>query len=483
MTTRPFEVMNAQSAPARADSPTASRFQTLIVVAIPLALCAAAYFGATSRLPITGDEPHYLVMAESVATDFDLDLRNNYEDEARRPRIYGAVVPHVGKTDRGWMPFHAPGLSVLLALPSGLAGIAGARFAMIALAGALPWSLFRWLSGEMPAVTAVWLTLGATSALPFCFGAQQIYPDLPAGAAVLGLTLWLLRRPRERTARGAWAAWWLASGLLPWLHLKFMATTAVLAVAGAAMAYRSSNAQDGQTARSVAATSLLVAAGPAAIVAFNMWSTGRPFGFRGAEELSTSFDRALMTFLGLHFDQSQGLFVQQPLMLAGLAASVPFARLRPRAALLWVALYASLIVPNSFEIAQFGGGGPAGRFGWSATWGWTVPLGLVVAHYHDRLHRYVKPAVVTCAVYQIALAARWGPNPLLLFSRVDPHLSARDSLFPIAVRPWLPSFYFPDLSQHLRYAPDIAAVALALLVIASGAAAMVAWTPRIRRPF
>ena len=166
-----------------------------------------------------------------------------------------------------------------------------------------------------------------------------------------------------------------------------------------------------------------------------------------------------------------------------LAAWVPFARLRPRAALLWVALYASLIVPNSFEIAQFGGGGPAGRFGWSATWGWTVPLGLVVAHYHDRLHRYVKPVVVTSAVYQIALAARWGPNPLLLFSRVDPHLSARDSLFPIAVRPWLPSFYVPDLSQHLMYAPDIAAVALALLVIASGAAAMIAWTPRIRRPF
>jgi hypothetical protein len=474
--------MNAHSVPSRAGRPAATRFQALIVLAIPLALCVAAYFAAISRLPITGDEPHYLIMAESVATDFDLDLRNNYEDEAQRPRIYGAVAPHVGKTDRGWMPFHAPGLSVLLALPSGLAGIPGARFAMIALAGALPWSLFRWLSGEMPAVTAVWLTLGVTIALPFCFGAQQIYPDFPAGAVVLGLTLWLLRRPRERTTRGAWAAWWLAIGLLPWLNLKFMATTAVLAVGGAAMAYRTSNAQSGPTARSVAATSLLAAVGPAAIVAFNLWSAGRPFGFRGADELSTSFARALVTFLGLQFDQSQGLFVQQPMMLAGLAALAPFARLRPRAALFWVALYASLIVPNSFEIAQYGGGGPAGRFGWSATWGWTIPLGLVVAHYHDRLHRYVKPAVVASAVYQIALAARWGPNPFLLLSRVDARLAARDSLFPIAVRPWLPSFYFPDISKHLRYAPDIAVVAMALLVIASGAAATIAWTPRIRRP-
>jgi hypothetical protein len=473
--------MSAHSVPARADSPTGSRIQTLIIVAIPLALGVAAYFGSISRLPITGDEPHYLIMAESIATDFDLDLRNNYEDEARRPRIYGAMVPHVGKTDRGWMPFHAPGLPVLIALPSGLAGIPGARFAMIALAGALPWSVFRWLSGEMPVVTAVWLTLGVTIALPLCVGAQQIYPDLPAGAFALGLALWLLRRPRERTTQGAWAGWWLASGLLPWLNLKFMAATAVLAVGGAAMAYRTDEAQRGQTARSAAATSLLVAVGPAAIVALNMWIAGRPFGFRAADELSTSFDRALVTFLGLHFDQSQGLFVQQPMMLAGLAASVPFARLRPRAALFWVALYASLIVPNAFEIAQFGGGGPAGRFGWSATWGWTIPLGLVVAHYHDRLRQYVKPVVVTSGAYQVALALRWVANPFALFSRVDPRLSARDSLFPVAARPWLPSFYFHDLSQHLRYPPDIAAVVLALVLMASGAGAMIAWTPGTRR--
>jgi hypothetical protein len=189
------------------------------------------------------------------------------------------------------------------------------------------------------------------------------------------------------------------------------------------------------------------------LAAYHLWAFRTPVGARGATELTTSSSRALEMLLGLHLDQGQGMFFQQPLLLGGVAALLPFARLRPRAALFWLALYASLVVPNSLEIARFGGGGPAGRFGWSAEWLWIVPLGFVIAEYRDAFTRYVAPAAVACVVYQAALAVRWLANPHVLFPDLDERISVRNSLFPIPMRSWLPSFSFRDFSSYWTYLP------------------------------
>ena len=39
------------------------------------------------------------------------------EEDAVRVRIFGRVEPHVYHTDRGWLPYHAPGVSAIVALP------------------------------------------------------------------------------------------------------------------------------------------------------------------------------------------------------------------------------------------------------------------------------------------------------------------------------------------------------------------------------
>ena len=125
-------------------------------------------------------------------------------------------------------------------------------------------------------------------------------------------------------------------------------------------------------------------------------------------------------------------------------------------------------MPNSFEVAEFGGGGPVGRFGWSATWLWIIPLGIVLARYHDQLCRYVKGLAAVCLAYQMALAVRWGLNPFVLFPRIDSRLSARDSLFPPGMRQGLPSFYFFDVRSDLRHAPNVVAIAFVVLLLLSG---------------
>src|SRR5436190_4184127 len=54
---------------------------------------AAVGLGYTMRLRVSGDEPHYLVMAQSLWREHDLDLRDNYEREDWREYTPGPVTP------------------------------------------------------------------------------------------------------------------------------------------------------------------------------------------------------------------------------------------------------------------------------------------------------------------------------------------------------------------------------------------------------
>jgi hypothetical protein len=213
----------------------------------------------------------------------------------------------------------------------------------------------------------------------------------------------------------------------------------------------------------------LILIGPIALLVFNIEAYGNPYGARGTAELTTSGLRALLIFLGLHFDQSQGMFLQQPLLVAGVAAFVPFVRARPRLALFWLAAYASLMVPNSLELARFGTAGPDGRFGWSAEWLWVIPIGVLAGTGRARFERWIKPLVAAAVAYQVALALRWVPDPMSLFPRLQEQLALRDSLFPVWMRAVMPSYYLWDFRSYLTYGPNVAAIAIAVAIMVGGA--------------
>ncbi len=77
-------------------------------------------------------------------------------------------------------------------------------------------------------------------------------------------------------------------------------------------------------------------------------------------------------------------------------------------------------------------------------------------------------------IYQLALAARWLQTPDVLFPALDERLAMRDSLFPIAMRRWLPSYYFWDFSRFWTYGPNIVAVAVVIALLVAGARASAA---------
>ncbi len=441
----------------------------LLVAAISVAVAAAAYLAGPQRVTVVrADEPHYLIMTDSIVRDGTLDLRNAYSRQNERREIYPSPLnPHARIIRRRWVPYHGPGLPLLLAVPFLAGGIVGAKLALCALAGLLTLALYGFLSGRLPTGPAAWLTLGLVVCLPFCYGATQIYPDFIGGVFAACLAVWLIHSGERPRHVMNWALFWLAVGLFPWLNSKYLVASAALTIWALGCQWQRRRLGIPWSRLEMATVALLLV-GLLSLAAFHMWGVGTPLGPRRLREITSPFSRAAMIFLGLHFDQSQGMFIQHPLLLTGVAALPVFAWRQPLVALFWLGLYASLIVPNSMELARWGGGGPVGRFGWSAEWLWAIPLGFALAEFPATL-RFVKPAVVASLTYQALLALRWMGTERLLFPRLEERLDMRDSLFPMALRPFVPSFYFWDFQSYWTYPPNVVAYALAAALLTIGA--------------
>ena len=158
----------------------------------PFALALAAYLAVflVLRPDVTGDEPHYLLVAESIAYDGDVELTNDYASRDRTLRIlpFFPLGPHLHAADyKGsgeLRPLHGVGLSALLAPAVALGGVTGARLVMVLIAALLADQLYRLLRalGFRRRYRALaWAAV--VFCLPLLVFSSQIYPELPAALA------------------------------------------------------------------------------------------------------------------------------------------------------------------------------------------------------------------------------------------------------------------------------------------------------------
>jgi hypothetical protein len=205
-----------------ARAPSGVLFGAAIVVLLPVAL----YY--TSRLRVSGDEPHYLVMAQSLWRDHDLDLPNNYEGGDWREYTPGPVAPHYGapRSDGRPFPAHSPGLPFILA-PAYAAGGRTACVVLLVLAAAATSVLVRALALRVSGDPgAAFLAFLAALGPPAFFYAFHVYTEAPSALAVAGSLVLLLGSPGPG---GALVASLLASSL-PWLHVKMIPAAIALGV-------------------------------------------------------------------------------------------------------------------------------------------------------------------------------------------------------------------------------------------------------------
>ena len=124
-----------------------------IVRALPrrlaFAIFAASAWQVAPSIP-GGDEPHYLVITQSLLLDRDLKIENNHRRGDYQVYFAGALAPHYIQRGRDGEIYsiHAPGLSALVAPAFAIGGYRGVVLFLLVMAAcgsALAWHL-AWLA-------------------------------------------------------------------------------------------------------------------------------------------------------------------------------------------------------------------------------------------------------------------------------------------------------------------------------------------------
>jgi hypothetical protein len=174
----------------------------------------------------SGDEIDYLMMAQSVWREGDVDLRDNFArgDHLEYLGGYDRMPGGARRADGRSYPTHSAGLSVLLAPAYALGG---RRACVVVLAlvaaglGLLVRDLARRSGADEASALAAW---AAAVGPPVLYYTAFLYTEVPAAFAIVLALHLLLCSP------GPWAAAAAAIALsaLPWLHVRLALVAAAL---------------------------------------------------------------------------------------------------------------------------------------------------------------------------------------------------------------------------------------------------------------
>jgi hypothetical protein len=258
----------------------------------------------------SGDEIDYLLMAQSVWREGDLDLRDNFErgDHLEYLGGYDRMPGGTRRADGRSYPTHSAGLSVLLAPAYALGGRRGCVVLLALVAaglGLLTRDLARRSGSDEEAALLAW---AATVGPPVLFYSAFLYTEVPV-AFCLAFALRLLVAPKG-TLSGLGAA--MALSALPWLHVRMALAAALLGVF-AGLRLR------GRARIAFLLTAGGMAAGYAAYQHY-VFGTLAPFArYAGQVPIPMARRTPLRTLIGLFVDGAYGLLPYAPVFLLALA--------------------------------------------------------------------------------------------------------------------------------------------------------------------
>lgn len=424
---------------------------TILLLPMLAYVCVAIIWYEQGINPITGDEPHYLLAAESLVQDGDLLVVNNHTADTPVSREVppGALLRDTHSYN-GYS-LHGLGLPLLLAPAYALAGVPGAKVFMALVIGLAPLAIYR-LARSVLADDAWAITIAVLVGLgqPFITASNQIYPDLLAGLIVFFLLVRWARADGPSSGRQAVLDGLLMASL-PWLHLKLVLPTATLCAFVLWRALRPAHPYPGHPGRSVAwMTSLIVGLSIGGLAVYHQAAFHAIVGPYARGDATADPRRVGMIIAGLHLDRMQGLFVQAPLLLLGVFGLAFFAAERGTLAALVGLLYLSVMLPNAAHTNWYGGFSFAGRFHWFGALLWVFPLVYAVKHLRERGRlRVVRRIMLVALLLQIVFVSKvLIPNAYvynLAMSRAaswmesDPYADFLD-LTPLERARFLPSF-------------------------------------------
>jgi len=379
-----------------------------------VSLTVYALFGMRSlaTIGLKGDEPHYLLITQSLLRDGDLRIENNHRNRDYRVFSREELPPDYlqrGK-DGAIYSIHAPGLPAVLLPAFAMAHQYGAVLMLCvfgALAAAGVFELAS-MAARPPIALATCVAIALT--VPFVPYAWQVFPEMAGAAIVAWAAVWLVRTEIKPAA--SWFARGVCVALLPWFHTKF-----IILLAGLAALF------GWQLRKQMGAVAALLAPIAVSLLAwfaffYTIYGTSdpqAPYGTYARDWVKLAF--VPRGVLGLLFDQKFGLVVYAPVYL--LVPVGAWLALRPnpwRWRVVAATLLASAYIVSTARLYMWWGG-------WSAPARFLVPVlplaavPLAVALEWARATR--GRAIVwtlLASSLTIALVSAAVPGQLLLFS-------------------------------------------------------------------
>jgi len=320
-----------------------------------------------------GDEPHYLIITQSLLEDGDLQIENNHQRGDYEAYLPGPLKPHYlapGKNGKIYS-VHAPGLPVVIAPVFALFGYPGVLGFLAIVSGlgtALAWRAVWLITGDAAASWFGWAAVSLT--VPFLFQAFTVYPD--GFAATLVIAALLLALHGETVSVRALIGISACLALLPWLHSRFAVTAGTLAGVIVARQWTSPD-----RVRRIAAFAAIPVVGAIGWFLFFsvIYGTPNPAAPYGGYTQS-SIANVPRGLAGLLFDQQFGVLANAPVYLCVLAGFVPLLRRNRRVATELAVVVIPYSVTAAFYYMWWGGFVSPARFLASILLPLAIPAGV-----------------------------------------------------------------------------------------------------------
>lgn len=435
-----------------------------------LSLTVLSIWGYKKIYTVTGDEPHYLVMANGILTYNSFEQTLPYAEEFRSKDIYknglapadtvvSAENTHAVRGPNGLYNVHNIGLPLLLAVPYGIAGVYGAKIAMVLLTGTMALLFFGFVN-ELKArsVTAL-LAIGAfVSSSSFVVSSAQIYPEIPAGIIMLSGLYWIRRAGRTSLLFNV--IFGCVVAFLPWLQIKFGLASALIFIAWSIKYFKTKNVN----LIDFAAVFFVAVLSMCALLAYNYYAFGKVAGPYTNGALSFELT-ALMVFLGLFLDQNHGFLFQSPILFLGFFGFFRFYRFDRILFLSWLLLCISTLFINSLHPVWYGGFSFNGRFGLPVAILWVVPSIFGVSTLVRLVGKNIAILVLLIVIaINSYLFFRFSSGDVWLFNKPADVWSLTYSVYYQPLSDYLPMFYNVDWA--FSYKPNYAwIIVLTMLVL------------------
>jgi hypothetical protein len=280
-----------------------------------LAGVAAWRLAGTAIFP-SGDEPHYLVIAQSLWRDGDFKIENNHKRFDYLEYFNNDLEPHylTRGTDGEIYSIHPVGLPVLMAPVYAAGGYPAVVFVLIlmgATAAAMAWWWTLGAVNSAGATTFAWAAIAGSA--PFLFNTFTVYPEIVAALAVMIALVTTMRTPPAHPGVLRWLAVGIACGSLPWLSTKYAPMSAALVLV--ALARQTGTTGPAALLRNPRAWAVvgpygLALAGWFAFF-YAIWGIPLPMAPYGAMVQTSPFN-LVFGAPGLLFDQEYGLLAFAP---------------------------------------------------------------------------------------------------------------------------------------------------------------------------